>query len=228
MESEVSYLRSHISELQAQLKEVGVEPRAVPAYNGFTPTNAQWPASGLTSDNGQGWSDDSQRRTSTTPLPYAPGANNLEGGALLPQFKTGSIGDNYLGVSSADSLLSHIKGTSLSVFGTEIDITDFVQNEEDYDKSGRSYNYFLKVALNDDTEVQRIDFPAYQDLSDYANWYFRSLNPYTMLFDKAEMMALVRELNLRLLSNFPNTSRSGRLAITQTSFHLQQRRCVCI
>ncbi|KAF2469025.1 uncharacterized protein BDR25DRAFT_289187 [Lindgomyces ingoldianus] len=194
MEAENGYLRAQVAELQAQLKELGVEPRTVPAYNGFPPSSIQWPASGLSSDGGQGWVDASQRRTSTSPLPgYVSGPNVLEGTEYrpLPQFKPGSIGDNYLGVSSADSLLSHIKGTSLSVFGTEIDITDFVQNEEEYDKSVMSYNHFLKVALNDEPQVEPVAFPEYQQLSEYAGWYLRSLNPYTMLLDKPEFMHLI-------------------------------------
>ncbi|ORY08661.1 hypothetical protein BCR34DRAFT_674996 [Clohesyomyces aquaticus] len=194
MESENSFLRSQVAELQAQLKELGVEPRAVATYNGFAPASAQWPPSSLTGDNSHAWAEDSHRRASTSPLPYATGSTTLEASGALPQFKMGAIGDNYLGVSSADSLLSHIKGTSLSVFGTEIDITDFVQNEEKYDRSPMSYHHFLKVALNDDDKVERIEFPEYQQLSDYASWYLRSLNPYTMLLDKAEMMSLIWDI----------------------------------
>jgi hypothetical protein len=193
MEGENAYLRAHVAELQAQLKEMGVEPRAPTNYSGYLAPSMSWPASNLGSES-QGWADSSQRRASSSSIPgYAP-ASGLESTDYrpLPQFKTGSIGDNYLGVSSADSLLSHIKGTSLSLFGTEIDITDFVDNDEgDYDTSVMSYNHFLKVALNEDPHVQHVPFPPYQTLSEYATWYLRSLNPYTMLLDRPAFMQLI-------------------------------------
>ncbi|KAF2119734.1 hypothetical protein BDV96DRAFT_351936 [Lophiotrema nucula] len=183
-EVENNYLRAQIAELQAQVKEMGAEPRTVSGYNGF---NTQWPSSaGLGSESG--WSDAAQRRTSTSPLPpYGGGAN----GVTLPHFKQGSVGDNYLGVSSADSLLSHIKGTSLSVFGSEIDITDFVENDEEYERSVMSYSHFLRVALNDDPQIEHVPFPDLKMLVDYATWYFRSLNPYSMLLDKPTFMELI-------------------------------------
>lgn len=164
----------------------------MPAYNEMAPHSLSWPSAGLASDT-QSWPDTLQRRTSTSPMSgYAP-ASSVEntGYRPLPEFKQGSFGDNYLGVSSSDSLLSHIKGTSLSVFGTEIDITDFVQSEVDYDESVMSYNHFLKVVLNEDTQVEYVPFPSYQMLNEYATWYLRSLNPYTMLLDKPTFMNLV-------------------------------------
>jgi hypothetical protein len=103
----------------------------------------------------------------------------------------GSIGDNYLGVSSADSLLSHIKGTSLSVFGIEIDMADFVQDELEYDKSIMSYDHFLRVCFNEDQRVEYVPYPDKQALSEYSNWYLRSLNPYTMVLHRPTFMHLV-------------------------------------
>lgn len=165
---------------------MGAEPRVLAAYNGFTPSMA-WPGSSV---NAEVWGE---RRTSASPLTgYVP-ASGVEGTDFkpLPQFKPGSIGDNYLGVSSADSLLSHIKGTSLSVFGAEIDITDFVQNEADYDQSVMSYNHFLQVVLREDEHVEQIPFPPFRELNEYGTWYLRSLNPYTMLVDKPTFMNLI-------------------------------------
>ncbi|KAF2679892.1 hypothetical protein K458DRAFT_112179 [Lentithecium fluviatile CBS 122367] len=186
MEAENNYLRAQIAEMQAQLKEMGVEPRAPSGYNSYAPPSATWPPSGV----GNEWEEPSQRRTSLSPLPgYAP-AGALESSGPLPQFKTSSFGDNYLGMSSSDSLLSNIKGTSLSVFGHEIDITDFIQNEQDYDTSVMSYNHVIKVALGED-RVDPVPFPPYPILSEYCTWYLRSLNPYTMLQDKPTLMKLV-------------------------------------
>ncbi|KAF2186760.1 hypothetical protein K469DRAFT_144948 [Zopfia rhizophila CBS 207.26] len=208
LETENAYLRAQVAELQGQLKEMGVEPRTVSGYNSFPPSGVPWSSS--LGNDGQGWVDPSQRRMSTPPLPgysHSIGApNGLDNTEYrpLPQFKTNSIGDNYLGVSSADSLLSHIKGTSLSVFGTEIDITDFVQNEEDYDKSVMSYSHFLNVALNSDQQVEHAPFPEYTILNEYSNWYLRSLNPYTALLDKPAFTQLIRRIG-----NDPNFTPSA-------------------
>ena len=216
MESENALLRAHIAELQAQLKELGVEPRVPPNYPGYMSTSISWPSSTLGNEN-NAWADSSQRRASTSPVPgYAPvsGVENADY-RPLPQFKTRSFGDNYIGVSSTDSLLSHIKGTSLSLFGTEIDITDFVDSEEDYDKSVMSYSHFLKVALNED-HVQHIPFPPYQTLNEYANWYMRSLNPYTMILDKPTFMQLVWFSAVSSCRLVLTRCRSGVLAMNPT------------
>lgn len=100
-------------------------------------------------------------------------------------------------MSSADSLLSHIKGTSLSIFGTELDITDFIaESEADYDNSELSYNHFLKVILGEDETVEFVPYHDYSTLQQYATWYIRSMNPYTMLLDKPTFMKLVSPLAL--------------------------------
>ncbi|KAF7441462.1 transcription factor cys6 protein, partial [Pyrenophora tritici-repentis] len=59
-----------------------------------------------------------------------------------------SLGDNYLGVAAGDSPLSHIKGTSLSIFGTEIDITDFMAGETEYEASPMSYTTLINIAIS--------------------------------------------------------------------------------
>lgn len=186
MEAENNYLRAQVAELHAQLKDMGVEARTVPGYHGFAPPSMPWPAPGVTND----WGEGSRRRTSSSPLPsYAP-ATGRESDGPLPQFKQSSFGDNYLGVSSSDSLLSNIKGTSLSVFGHEIDIANFVEDDQ-FDKGVMSYNHFLRVAMNLE-HVEPVPLPPYQQLSEYCKWYLRSLNPYTMLVHKPALMNLVR------------------------------------
>ena len=179
LESELSYLRNQNAELQAQLKEFGVEPRVSPAYNGIQPPSNTWPS---TVNDGQRWPDEPRQ---ASPLPLQP----------LPQFKYGSIGDNYLGVAAGDSLLSHIKGTSLSIFGTEINITDFMMDEAEYEASAMSYTALVKISVGGQP-VEAPPLPDYQSLKDYALWYLRSLNPYTMLVHKPAFMNLVRQRSL--------------------------------
>jgi hypothetical protein len=187
MESENAYLRRQIADLQDQLKENNIEPRALPAYTGLQPP----PWTSNRAHDSQSWSDP-QRRTSASPLPgYAPaGAAEKPEFRPLPSFKHGSIGDNYLGVGAGDHALSHIRGTALSVFGTEIDITDYMKDEAEYESSIMSYSALARVALGEDT-VEVVPLPPYKSLNDYATWYLRSLNPYTMLVHKPALMELV-------------------------------------
>lgn len=183
MESENTYLRAHLADLQAQLKDMGVEPRPPPAY-----ASMPWPSSASTADP-QDWSHP-PRRPSASPLPgYAP-AGDKPDFRLLPHFKYGSIGDNYLGVASGDSLLSHIRGTSLSVFGTEVDITDFVQTGIEYENSPFAYRTLVKICVAGQ-HVEPAPLPPYEALKEWATWYLRSLNPYTMLVHKPAFMELI-------------------------------------
>ncbi|KAJ4339639.1 hypothetical protein N0V87_003080 [Didymella glomerata] len=183
METENSYLRSHIADLQAQLKEMGAEPRPPPAYGSMP-----WPAPASTAADTLDWS--AQRRPSASPMPgYAPAGDKVNFSSL-PQFKYGSIGDNYLGVASGDSLLSHIRGTSLSVFGTEIDITDFVEEGPEYENSPMSYQTLVKVTMHSQ-HVDPVQLPQYETLKEWATWYLRSLNPYTMLVHKPAFLELI-------------------------------------
>ncbi|KAF2822622.1 hypothetical protein CC86DRAFT_330338 [Ophiobolus disseminans] len=190
MESENQYLRRQIADLQDQLKENNIEPRALPAYNALQPPAVPWPSPHRAGD-GQTWADP-QRRTSASSLPgYTPAgtADKLEYRSL-PQFKHGSVGDNYLGVGAGDSSLSHIRGTSLSVFGTEVDITDYMKDEAEYESSVMSYTALVKVALGGE-RVDAVPLPPYLALKEYATWYLRSLNPYTMLLHKPAFMDLI-------------------------------------
>ncbi|KAJ4333393.1 hypothetical protein N0V95_009438 [Ascochyta clinopodiicola] len=183
MESENAYLRAHLADLQAQLKELGVEPRSPPSY-----PNMPWPSSAPAGDTPD-WAQ-TQRRPSASPMPgYAPAGDRTDS-RLLPQFKYGSIGDNYLGVASGDSLLSHIRGTSLSVFGTEIDVTDFVEEGNEYQNSPFSYQTLIKICFGGQ-HVEPAILPPYEALKEWATWYLRSLNPYTMLVHKPAFMDLV-------------------------------------
>lgn len=187
MESENSYLRAHIADLQAQLKEHGIEPRPPPTYtNNLQTPSHPWSSA---SNDTPSWPDAS-RRTSPSPLPgYAPAAAPPKPESL-PQFKHGSIGDNYLGVAPGDLALSHIKGTSLSIFGTEIDITDFMPCDSEYEKDAMSYSTLIKIAMGGHP-VDTPQLPPYNELKEYAIWYLRSMNPYTMLVHKPAFMQLV-------------------------------------
>lgn len=205
MESENSFLRSQLADLRAQLKENGIEPRPTPAYNSTLqppPTPSPYTSSTHAHDS-QGWVDP-KRRTSS-PLAGYPTINQADKPEyrILPQFKHGSIGDNYLGVGAGDSRLSHIRGTSLSIYGTEVNITDYMTGETEYESSVMSYSSLIRIAMQMEP-VEPVALPPYPALKDYAMWYLRSLNPYTMLVHKPTFMDLIWKIGNEL--NFKPTA----------------------
>lgn len=124
----------------------------------------------------------------------------------LPEFRKGLHGDNYLGVSSGNSFLSSIRGTSLNVLGMEINIADFastdldgpvqpsLQQEPLYNKS---YQSFVMSAFGINPRLEKVALPPKTEGLTYAQWYFRALNPYLPTMHKPTFMALVSP---RLLS----------------------------
>jgi hypothetical protein len=125
----------------------------------------------------------------------------------LPTFRTGCTGDNYLGVSSGNSQLSSIKGTSLSILGMEIDIADFSSNDMDEPDAtvlhgalyNKSYQAFLQSALNINPRIEKPALPSREEGFTYAQWYFRVLNPFCPILHKGAFVSLVRDAYQELL-----------------------------
>lgn len=127
----------------------------------------------------------------------------------LPEFRKGLHGDNYLGVSSGNSFLSSIRGTSLNVLGMEINIADFastdldgpvqpsLQREPLYNKS---YQSFVMSAFGINPRLEKVALPPKTEGLTYAQWYFRALNPYLPTLHKPTFMALVSTKLFSILS----------------------------
>lgn len=212
LEYENNQLKGALYALQQQLKEIGVEPR-IPANAqappGFTPSPLPEPS--------PAWQNSLPQQTqtwgSTPPAPARaplsvsnyPNVTDANGiprdtetpqfrGPNLPTFRTGLHGDNYLGVSSANSVLSPIKGTSLSFYGMEIDLNDFVPDDVEDSSNPVSYQHFLSVAFNapDCPRPKKEELPAsYSECATYATWYFRGLHPYAPVLYKPHFFDLV-------------------------------------
>jgi hypothetical protein len=123
-----------------------------------------------------------QQPQAATTSPHA------QGGALLTEFRTGCIGDNYLGVSSGNSWLSPIEGTSLSLFGATLDLAEFIP--EDQVDSGTSYQNFLDHAFVE-RQKNAPQLPAWETGKVYAEWYFRSIQPMLPILHKPDFMKLL-------------------------------------
>ncbi|TAQ91549.1 hypothetical protein B7494_g27 [Chlorociboria aeruginascens] len=127
--------------------------------------------------------------------------NQSQGQASRPTltFRAGSNGGNYLGVSPADSSLSSIRGTALSILGMEIDIAAFDAPEMDEPDSSvfhprlynKSYQSFLQSALNINIRIGKVDLPSRQEGLTFADWYFRALHPYNPFLHPPTVMRVM-------------------------------------
>lgn len=142
---------------------------------------------------GQPNSDPFQRYDDTvgqTPQDRARGR-----GSLLPDFRLGCIGDNYLGVASANELLSTIKGSSLALFGMDLDLADFMTSEADDDNAPASYKTFLRTAFNRQQPQSAPPLPPYEQCKIYCQWFFMSIHPFTPVLDRSKFMDMVERLH---------------------------------
>ena len=107
------------------MKDKGIEPIPVSAYPNVS-TDSQTQPSPVEHPT-PSWGTLHQPQGDSTPAQ----------GVRLSEFRTGCIGDNYLGVSSGNSWLSPIEGTSVSLFGATLDLAEYIP--EDRADSGTSY-----------------------------------------------------------------------------------------
>ena len=119
----------------------------------------------------------------------------------LPEFRSGLAGNNYLGVSTGNSLLSSIRGTSMTVLGMEIDLADYMSadlDEPDPTPAGtrppvynKSYQAFVQTAFGTSPKLNKVELPPRSEGINYAHVYFRVTNPYVPVIHKPSFMATV-------------------------------------
>lgn len=186
-------MKMYIIELQQQLRDGGIQPKEAPSaqnnYGQYWGQQQQdW--SGNNSYQGQNAVTAAAARTS----PARGERQTPQGGSLLPDFRSGCIGDNYLGVSSENSWLSPIEGTSLALFGTKVDLAEFMPSDSDPALSGMSYRTFLMHAFGRQ-QVFRPELPDYEKCKLYAEWYFRSIQQFIPVLHKPDFMSLLYKIH---------------------------------
>ncbi|GAB7363256.1 hypothetical protein MBLNU230_g3538t1 [Neophaeotheca triangularis] len=199
LENENASLRMYMVELQQQLREHEIEPRPMPGVPpGYLPatsapqqqyepqarsSTADWEGSVVLGEQqGQTQNGPEGRQGSQT--------------SLLPDFKSGCVGDNYLGVSSENNWLSPIKGTSLALFGMEIDLAKFTPAENDLGQSAMSYETFLNNSFGKSRQQMHVPrLPTYEQCKTYAEWYFRSIQAFVPILHKPDFMTLLDRIH---------------------------------
>ena len=112
---------------------------------------------------------------------------NSEDAIHLPDFRSGLSGNNYVGVSTGNSLLSSIRGTSMNVLGMEIDLADYASADLDEPDPTRadmqpvynkSYRACIQTAFGTSPKLSKVEIPPRQEGMEYARIYFTGINPY--------------------------------------------------
>lgn len=208
LELRIEELENHNRELQGRLMSLG---EAVKPSNGYTDSTTapllQWQEN-QRSGSRQTWDSDGQRRD--TAGAHGPSNRIVPNGSSsetssdehprLPEFRAGLAGNNYLGLSTGNSLLSSIRGTAMNVLGMEIDLADYMSadlDEPDSSNPGarpvynKSYRAFVQTAFGTSPKLSKVELPPRSEGLNYAELYFRVTNCYLPILHKPSFLAMV-------------------------------------
>jgi hypothetical protein len=187
LEQENAALISHLLDLQEQIRELGLEPKQPPEDISSCLSNEPRPRASHNSDAAQSHDDWTRKNSGSS----HEQVNNQHGS--LPHFRPGCVGDNYLGVIVDIDGIGSVKGTSLSLFGTEIDLAEFTAEEEDLATSPMSYQTFLRYAFGG-TKPDYPSLPSYEKCKIYADGYFRSYQPFFPVLCRRDFAQLLQRI----------------------------------
>lgn len=206
LERQLESLRLRNRELEERMATVGINVKPPQEYADTTAASLiQWNETQENQDH-QAWRNEANSSSNVPPqFPGdGPGPSNglMADNSLfrLPEFRCGLAGNNYLGVSSGNSLLSSIRGTALNVFGMEIDLADYMSSDLDEpDPSNflskalynKSYHAFVQTAFSAIPKLEKVELPPRNEGLIYAQWYFRVINPYLPILHKPTFISLV-------------------------------------
>lgn len=143
------------------------------------------------------------RYVAATEQNIQPFSQDDDGNSIrLPEFR-GGLSNNYLGVSTGNSLLSSIRGTSMNVLGMEIDLADYMSedlDEPDFSQIAaqpvynKSYRAFVQTAFGANPKLDKVELPPRSEGFNYAWVFFRCVNPYLPIIHQPSFINTVRSL----------------------------------
>lgn len=210
LEREKGAMLAHIRSLETLLENNGVEvrPWQFPGYNNTYPpgmlldqmgnpiqdanTKEQWQQVGLV------WVKGGRHKPPPKPPSERSGNGSSRYSALESRPHTT---DAHLGVSSDKEPLSSIKGTTLSILGTSLDITAaFDTPDMDEPPPGalvgaplynKSVMAMFQSTLNVNPALVGVELPSRQDAFTYSEWYFLMISPFLPILHKPSFIVLV-------------------------------------
>lgn len=186
LEQENETLRMYMLDLQQQLRDNGIEPKHPPAVMpAYVQAGAMWSMEG---DQQGSWGDVATTGAMSSSGPLLE--RRTSSSTTLPDFRPGCIGDNYLGVSPGNELLSPIEGTRLSLFGLTLDLADFLPPSDPVEDP-TSYHTFLRFAHGRAVIHERPALPAFAEFKSLADSYFRFVQPFVPILHRPDFMKLL-------------------------------------
>lgn len=199
LEREKTDMLNHIRELEKLLYQNGVEIKHSRPFSsaknstdgGIDNLSGQIPDSvGKTQWNQPGSSAWTKDRNRLSSIPYASTLRS----AVEPRPT-----DAHIGVGADQAPLSSIKGTTLSILGSTIDIGSFDapdMDEPSPDAPAHTpvYNKSAQAMMQSVTNINpalHVDYPPRDDAFTYAEWYFLMIYPFHPVLHKPTFMTLV-------------------------------------
>lgn len=211
VERRLQQLESHCHELENQLAAHGIDVKPSSQHSGYPNTlrlshkdgheqlpNPDWYNDAHSTSNGN--CDPSTDYVSSRRLSQTDGSVSR-----LPDFRNGLTGENYLGVSSGNSLVSSIRGTSLNVLGMEINLADYMHadldepNPSDYEKKpmyNKSYYAFILTAFSAKPKPEEVGLPSREEAMKCVEWFFKVVNTYLPVLHRPSFMTLVCQIEV--------------------------------
>jgi hypothetical protein len=85
-----------------------------------------------------------------------------------------------------------LRGAKLSLFGMQIDATEFGDGFDDTD-SPKSYEGLITLLSGQRSTIPAAQMPpTLREAKGYAEWYFKTLNPYSPAIHKPDVYAMVK------------------------------------
>ena len=211
LEGRLAELEQYTHELRAQVRSLGGEVKPEPKAQNTTPIQqSQHPNGHHREDQQQSVSNgaiedppirrcgDSQYSNVVQDTSSITGLSEYR--IRLPTFRSGLSGNNYLGISSGNSLLSSVRGTSMNVLGMEIDLADYMSADVDEpdplnaDRQpvyNKSYRAFVQTAFGVSPKLNKVELPPRSEGFNYADIFFRLTSPYAPVVHRPTFIKLV-------------------------------------
>lgn len=222
LERRLQQLESHCHELEDQLAAHGIDFKPSNQYSDYPDPPGSSHKDGHEPLPRPDWYNDAHSTSNGTCYPSTDDVSfrrmsQTDGSvSRLPDFRNGLTGENYLGVSSGNSLVSCIRGTSLNVLGMEINLADYMHadldepNPSDYEKQpmyNKSYYAFILTAFSAKPKPEEVGLPSRAEAMKCVEWFFKVVNTYLPVLHRPSFMTLVcrselfrSALALRLIS----------------------------
>ncbi|KAL8838396.1 MAG: hypothetical protein Q9170_002156 [Blastenia crenularia] len=209
VERRLQQLESHCHELEDRLASLGVDVKPFMQYGSPSSVQHLQCKEPRERSSHREWLEKTPSRNNSVPYSStafeSPRRLSQTDGSVsrLPDFRNGLTGENYLGVSSGNSLVSSIRGTSLNVLGMEIDLADYMHadldepNPSDYEREpvyNKSYYAFILTAFSAKPKPQEIGLPPREEGMKCAEWFFKVVNPYLPVLHRPSFMKLFRRM----------------------------------